>query len=121
MSLTDWLRLQATVVISLDNLHELLHICATFRSGTYRSKVLSLLKPGNPTLPRLFAMARVVAQSVIHKQQPFPPPGKGENVLNLPVFSLYRCLRGENGWYFGEVQQQSDQHYSVHYYGDDST
>jgi len=109
------------VVISLDNLHELLHICATFRSGTYRSKVLSLLKPGNPTLPRLFAMARVVAQSVSCKQPLFPPPGKGEHVVNQPVLTMYNKGEQIEGWYFGEVQRQTALHYSVHYFGDDST
>jgi hypothetical protein len=83
--------------------------------------VLSLLKPGNPTLPRLFAMARVVAQSVGRKQPLFPPPGKGENVVNQPVFAMYNKGQQTEGWYFGDVQRQTAQQYSVHYFGDDST
>ena len=112
----------STVVISLENLHELLHICATFRAAAYKPKVLNLLKQGNPTLPRLFAMARVVALSVARKQ-PFPPPVKGEfrNLVGLPVLAMYNKGTAQESWYFGDVQQQTAQNYTLHFYVDDTT
>ena len=110
----------STVVISLENLHELLHICATFRAAAYKPKVLNLLKQDNPTLPRLFAMARVVALSVVRKQ-PFPPPAKGDHLVGLPVLANYNTGTAQESWYFGDVQRQTAQNYTLRFYADDTT
>ena len=41
----------STVVISIDRLATLLHICATFRGGKYKQKVTAAPLPHRPTLP----------------------------------------------------------------------
>jgi len=109
-----------TVVLTLEKLHELLHICATFRAGMYRSKVLALLKGGNLVFPRLFAMARAVCLAR-QKKHPFPPPKQGESLLGRQVLGMYEKDTVNEGWYFGSVKEQDGNKCTIQYYDDKTT
>ena len=112
-----------TVVVSLERLHEVLHICATFRGGQYRSKVMNLLKPGNMVLPRLYAMARAVS---LFKIPGTDPPfaavtSKTVKMIGLPAVSVwFKGKAADEAWYFGEVTQQNSSRVIVRYYDDDT-
>ena len=53
-------RSNGALVLSMEHIGQLLYICKRFRNGSYSSKVMKLLKPGNMLLPQLFVTARVV-------------------------------------------------------------
>ena len=113
----------STLVVSLERLDEVLHICATFRGGQYRSKVMNLLKSSNMVLPRLYVMARAVSLFKIPGTNPpfSAVTTKTVDMIGLPAVSVwFKGKAAEEAWYFGEVTQQNSSRVIVRYYDDDT-
>lgn len=104
------------IVVSLSRLHELLYICARFRGGQYRDKVMNLLKPGDMRFSQLFVMSTAVSLFKVEgAKPPFSPViNKSKILVGLPVVSALQHAATE-AWYFGEVKRRNITCVAVHY------